>query len=311
MLLSLGPLWSSIAHLTGLGETTTARHRFAIFLITVSSVGFSFAGLVIRSIESATVWQLNLYRSLFMLMVLLGILVAQYGRRIGRAFVRVDSLGIAASLLIGICPIFYVIAMTTTTVANTLFIIATVPFYTAVLAWFFLGERVRSGTWLAMGVAASGIVIMIGEGFAVGSLFGNAMALLVALGFSGFAVIVRRQRNLDMLPTLAIGALITCLISLAMTWEQALVSAHDLLLCFIWGAGISGFLGNWLYIRAARHLAAAEITLLMMTEFVLGPVWVWVFAGEVPGAFTLLGGALVLGALGGRAFSDLRVQRGA
>ena len=45
----------------------------------------------------------------------------------------------------------------------------------------------------------------------------------------------------------------------------------------VWGGVISGFLGNWLFIKAARHLAAAEVTLLMMTEFVLGPVWVWLF----------------------------------
>ncbi len=302
--------WASLGVLTAPGETTPARHRFAILLITLSSVGFSFAGLIIRSIETATIWQLNFYRSFFMGLLLLALAGAQYGRGLGRVFRRIGPLGLIASFLIGIAPIFYVFAMTETTVANALFIIATVPFFTAVLAWLFLAERVRTGTWVAMAAAAAGILVMVGEGLAVGSLFGNAMALLVALLFSCFAVIVRRQRDVDLLPALVLGALFTCVVSLFATGGALAISTHDLLLCLVWGAGISGLVGNWLFIKAARHLAAAEVTLLMMTEFVLGPIWVWLFVAEVPGRYTLIGGALVLGAVAGRAISDIRARPG-
>lgn len=301
--------FKALAALVAPGETTRARHRFAIFLITLSSVGFSFVGLIIRNVVDADSWQLNLYRGLFSMLVLIGLLLAQYGRGAVRSFVRIGPLGAIASLLIGVAPLFYVLAMTATTVANTLFILATVPFFTSVLAWVVIGERVRPGTWLAMALAALGIAVMVGEGIAVGSLFGNLMALGCALSFSCFAVIVRRQRDFDMLPALVAGSLVTCTIALMVSWDRWLIGWHDLLLCVLWGAGISGLLGNWLFIKAARHLPAAEVTLLMMTEFVLGPVWVWVFVGEVPGRYTLLGGVLVLGAVAGRALTDLEGAR--
>jgi drug/metabolite transporter (DMT)-like permease len=294
------------ADLTAPGETTVARHRFAIALITISSIGFSFGGLLVRSMQDATVWQINLYRSFFIICVLLGMLFAQYGSRIGEAFWRIGPLGLLASVMIGFGPVFYLLGMTNTTVANTLFIIATVPFITSVLAWLLLGERVRTGTWLAMSVALFGILMMVGEGIALGAVFGNAMAFSCALVFSIFAVITRRERSIDMLPTLVVGAVLTGAISLVASWPELYLGSSDVLLCFIWGGIVSGLLGNWLFIKAIRHLAAAEITLLMMTEFVLGPLWVLFFIGEVPGRFTILGGILVLGAVGARAAWDLR-----
>jgi len=294
------------ADLTASGATTVARHHFAILLVTVSSIGFSFGGLLVRSMHNSSVWQINLYRSFFMVCVLLGILVAQDGLRIGTAFRRIGPLGWLAGLMIGFGPIFYMLGMANTTVANTLFIIATVPFITSVLAWSILGEKVRPGTWLAMSVALLGISMMVGEGIALGAVFGNVMALCCALVFSVFAVITRRERAIDMLPALIIGGLVTGAISLVMSWPVLYPGTFDVLLCFVWGGVIAGLLGNWLFIKAIRHLAAAEITLLMMTEFVLGPLWVLLFVGEVPSRFTVGGGILVLGAVGARALWDLR-----
>jgi len=295
--------------LTAAGETTPARHRFAIVLITVSSVGFSFAGLVIRSVEQADVWQLNLHRSVFMVAVIVGILIAEHGRQVYSVILGIGRVGLAVGVLIGIGPMLYLLAMMHTTVANTLFILATVPFFTAILAWLFLRERVRRSTWIAIAVAMTGIGIMVAEGISVGALFGNSMALLCALLFSVFAVVARAKRSIDMLPTLVIGGVVTGIIALIVSWPDLNPGLFDIWLCLIWGGLISGFLGNWLFLRAIRHLAAAEVTLLMMTEFVLGPVWVLLFVGEVPGKYTVLGGMLVLGAVGIRAWLDLRRDR--
>ena len=296
---------NSFSELTGPGESTLARHRFAIFLITLSSIGYSFNGLIFRSIEQANVWQINLYRSVMLSVVLLGILYAQNGNAIGSAFRRIGRVGFAAGILQGASPMLFLLAMTTTTVANTLFMLATVPFWTALLARIVLGERVRVGTRVAIAVAAIGIAVMIGEGFALGSPLGNLVALSAALVFSVFAVIVRMKRDIDMTPTLVIGGCSTGVYCLAITYSSLWIGWHDLALCVVWGVVISGFLGNWLFIKASRHLAAAEVTLLMMTEFVIGPLWVWLFVAEIPSAYTLVGGALVLSAVAGRAVTDL------
>ena len=95
-----------------------------------------------------------------------------------------------------------------------------------------------------------------------------------------------------MLPTLLLSSVIIMLIAVVVKSGDLYVPLRDLLLCFLWGAGLSGFV-NWMFIIASRHLAAAEVTLIMLLEFALGPVWVWLFVGETPALGTLAGGALV------------------
>ncbi len=288
------------------GETTLAQHRFAILLITVSSIAFSFSGLLLREIQAANVWQINFYRSIAQTLVVFVLIAAVNRGALLQLVGRVGRYGVLAALLQGILPICFIVSMSNTTVANTLFVISAVPVITALLAWVLLGERVRPSTRVAIAVAMAGIAVMMAEGMAVGSLFGNAMALATALLFSIFAVIVRAHRAVNMLPTIGLGSIVTCVICFAVTGHDLTVSLHDLVLCLIWGAVIAGLFGNILFIAAARHLAAAEVTLLMLTEFVLGPVWVWLFVNEVPTAYTLLGGAVVLSAVTGRALADLR-----
>lgn len=299
-------IFSRVTDLLDAGETTQARHLFAVFLITLSSLGFSFGGLIMRSFENADPWQINFYRSLFLVGVLGAILVRQYGRQSFAVFRPIGKMGIVAGICIGVAPIAYVISLRHTTVANTLFVISAVPFFTAALAWLFLGERVRRGTWVAMIIALVGIGVMVAGGVTAGTVFGNAMALCTALTFSCFAVIVRAHRRLDMLPTLIIGGIVTLLICFGVTYRALWLSMHDILLCLLWGGLIAGLIGNWLFALAARHLPAVEVTLLMLTEFVLGPIWVWLFINEVPDGYTILGGMLVMAAVAGRALADMR-----
>ena len=83
------------------------------------------------------------------------------------------------------------------------------------------------------------------------------------------------------------------------------IPTDDLVLCVLWGGVLSGFT-SVCFIVASRHLAAAELTLFMLLEFALGPVWVWLFVNEIPSRWTLLGGSLVVAAVITRALVELR-----
>jgi drug/metabolite transporter (DMT)-like permease len=183
--------------------------------------------------------------------------------------------------------------------------LSAIPFITAGLARVFLKERLERATLATMAVAAAGIFVMVAEGFGIGSVYGNAMALLTAVGFSSFAVIVRRNRQVDMLPTLLVSGAVVALVSLLARLDDLGISLHDLLLCILWGGVMSG-LANWTFIIASRHLVAAEVTLFMLLEFALGPLWVWLFVGETPTGWTLVGGILVITAVALRAALELR-----
>ncbi len=196
-------------------------------------------------------------------------------------------------------------SMTHTTVANTLFILGAIPFFTAALAWVFLRERPAQATLWAMVIAFAGITVMLGEGFGSGSAYGNLMAMGTAICFSVYTVIVRRNRHVNMLPALLVSTVLIVLVAGVTRYGSLTIPMDDLLLCVVWGGVLSGFT-SVCFIVASRHLAAAELTLFMLLEFALGPVWVWLFVNEIPSRWTLLGGSLVVVAVITRALVELR-----
>ena len=95
------------------------------------------------------------------------------------------------------------------------------------------------------------------------------------------------------------------LIALLFTWDNLFISWNDLLICFILGGLLSATV-NTLFLIAAKHLFAAELTLFMLLEFTLGPIWVWIFVNEVPTFWTLIGGSIVILAVLLKSLSELR-----
>jgi drug/metabolite transporter (DMT)-like permease len=271
----------------------------------VSSTVISFGGLVLRNIDDADSWQINLYRAVALTTVISLILLFQYRRHTLYHIRKVGRAGLVGGAMLSVAGIAFLQAFIHTTIANALFTMSAIPFITAGLAYIFLKERLRRATLITMIAAAAGIFIMMAEGFGVGSAYGNAMALVTAVCFSSFAVIVRRNRQIDMLPTLLVSGMIIALVSLALRVGDLGISLHDLLLCFLWGGVLSG-LATWPFIVASRHLVAAEVTLFMLLEFALGPVWVWLFVAEVPSRATLVGGMLVIASVAVHAFIELR-----
>ena len=148
-------------------------------------------------------------------------------------------------------------------------------------------------TALAIPAAFLGILVMVGGSIAAGAWLGNAFALITVLSFSCFVVILRHNRGRDMQPVLVLGGLVAMLVGTGVTGGQVWVPLHDILLCLLLGCVITGA-GHFMFMMAARILPAAEVTFLMLIEFVLAPLWVWLFINEVPRSTTLIGGLIVL-----------------
>ena len=278
--------------------------KLAILLMIASSVVISFSGLIVRILEVGPL-VMNFYRGMFLMCAVMVLLIVRYR---GATIVRVISVGwsgIIAGIMLAAAAITFLQSLTHTTVANTLFVLAAIPFVTAGLAWIFLKERPNSATLITMVIAFAGIVIMIGEGFTIGAAYGNVMALLTTLSFSIYAVLVRRNRQVDMLPAIMISTLIIMAVVALMRQGELEISRQDLWLCLLWGGVMSGFTSAC-FILASRHIVAAELTIFMLLEFALGPVWVWLFVNESPSRWTLVGGALVICAVLGRSFAEFR-----
>mgnify|MGYP006088595515 FL=1 len=283
----------------------TRSRLIALALMAAGSTTISFGGLVIRNIEQADEWQLVFYRALGMLFSVTVLLTIRYGRHTIFRLRDIGWPGIFGAMLVAIASISFVQSVAHTTVANALFMLCAIPFISAGLARFFLKEALPWRTVITMAIAAAGVAVMLGEGVGAGSIFGNVMGLLTAISFGSYAVIVRWRRDVDMLPTLIVSSLIIMTAGAVVSGGQLDVPLRDIALCLLWGGVLSGF-ANWMFIVASRKLIAAEVTLVMLLEFVFGPIWVWLFVDEVPTQLTLIGGSLVISAVLFRALAELR-----
>ena len=281
------------------------RRIYAMVLLLIGSTVISFSGLVIRNIEQADSWQINFYRSFAFAVTISVVLLFRYGRNASRKLGYIGWQGILASILLAFASIAFLQAITNTTVAATTFTLCCIPFLTAIMAWFSLGERLVKSTLFSMLIASSGILLMFSQGFGSGSLYGNFMAFLCAVGFSFYAVIVRHNRRLEMLPTLILSNGLVMLVALTLRWDNLNILINDLLLCFVLGGLLSATV-NTLFIITSKHLFAAELTLFMLLEFTLGPIWVWLFIKEVPSQWTLIGGSVVILAVLVKSVSEIR-----
>ena len=267
-----------------------------MFYMVVSSVVISFGGLIMRSLETTDPLQISFHRSLSLLGAVIVFLLIRYRRESIQVTRNIGWPGVVGGGLLGCAGLAHLQAMANTTIANSTFILGSIPFFTALFAWVLLKEKLQRRTLVAMLIAAVGLGVMVKEGMQAGAGYGIIMAILTAVCFSVYAVIVRSRRRVQMLPTLIVSSLVIMAFCTIATKGDIKVSYHDALLCIIWGAVLSG-IANFLFLFASRHLAAAEVTLFMLLEFALAPIWVWWVVNETPSLWTVVGGALIMGAV--------------
>jgi drug/metabolite transporter (DMT)-like permease len=205
-----------------------------------------------------------------------------------------------SAVLAGLCAaassVLFILALARVTVANALFMLGITPFIAAIGSQALLGERVPRRAWGAMALASTGVAVMLGSGLALGQLAGNLLALGSATSFAANALLLRANRQTDMLPAVLHAGLFgtgLALVALGALGLSPVVPVRDLLLGLAMGA-VQLSLGLILYTRASRDLPAAELQLVATAELVLAPLWVWIGVGETPNAATLVGGGLII-----------------
>jgi drug/metabolite transporter (DMT)-like permease len=168
-----------------------------------------------------------------------------------------------------------------------------------------------------MTLALSGVAVMVAGSLVIGTVVGNLLALGASLSFAGYNVLLRRGRANDMMPCVVIAGLVAAVISAPVVVATSagpdvfggfVIGARDFALCLAMGT-IQVGLGLTVFTLGARHVPAVELALLSMSELVLAPLWVWLAVGEVPSAFTLTGGAIVMTAIAFQALSGARRRR--
>ena len=264
-------------------------------LIFLGAVSLSFGGLIVKSFEGATLWQILFWRSVFFSLTVLVFLIITYKKKIFNSFYLSGWPGFVAGTILSLGFCGYVIAMYSTTVANTNFIISLQILFLAIFGYFFLKEKISFVTLFSITLAIIGVLIMVGNSLSPGEMSGNLAAFSMPITFAVLIVIVRKYPTVDMVPSQFIAGICCCLIGYFIS-NKIMISHHDIFLGFLAGFFQVGF--GFIFITiGARTTPSAMVGIIMLSESVLGPLWAFLFVSERPSIFSLIGGAIILSAV--------------
>ena len=273
--------------------------KVAIPVVLIAGLFWSFGPYVVRHIDEAqqVPWQYLFTRGIVIFLILNLFLYLEEGKDFFNNYKKVGISGLIGGVGLGIAMISFIYSITNTSAAVTLLCLAAMPFITALLGFMFLKEEISINVWVAISIAAVGILIMAidntGQNTVVGLIFG----LLSSIGFAVFSTTLRWKKETPKFTTVAIAGLFCCFFSGAMIIfndlnflstgkNHALFATHGTLVC----------LGLILYSIGSKHIPAAELTLLSLTEVIGGIFWVWVpllGINEIPSQSTIIGGFFI------------------
>ena len=261
-------------------------------LIFLGALSLSFGGLIVKSFEGATLWQILFWRSLFFSLTVLTFLIITYKSKVLKSFYDSGLPGFIGGLILSIGFCGYVFAMYNTTVANTNFIISLQILFLAIFGFFFLKEKINLVTLISLILAMTGVLLMVGNSLSPGELSGNLAAFTMPITFAVLIMIVRKFPSVDMVPAQFVAGISSCLIGLSLS-PTILISPHDIFLGFLAGFFQIGF--GFIFITiGARTTPSAMVGIIMLSESVLGPIWAFLFVSEIPSLYGLIGGAIIL-----------------
>ena len=270
--------------------------KIAIPVVLFAGLLWSFGPLVVRYMDNPQLvpWQYIFGRGLTIFILLNLYLFFEEGKNFYKNYFKIGLSGLIGGSGLGVAMITFIYSITNTSAAVTLLCLAAMPFFTALLAFLFLKEKISLNVWISIVIATAGILIMALGNTSEKSLIGFVFGLTASIGFSVFSVTLRWRKETPKFTTVAFAgffcvvfssiAIITNdLVFFSSSYNGTLFSLHGTLVCF----------GLILYSIGSKAIPAAELTLLSLTEVVGGIFWVWLplfGINEVPTTNTIIGG---------------------
>jgi len=270
--------------------------KIAIPVVLFAGLLWSFGPLVVRYMDNPQLvpWQYIFGRGLTIFILLNLYLFFEEGKNFYKNYFKIGLSGMIGGSGLGVAMITFIYSITNTSAAVTLLCLAAMPFFTALLAFLFLKEKISLNVWISIVIATAGILIMALGNTSEKSLIGFVFGLTASIGFSVFSVTLRWRKETPKFTTVAFAgffcvvfssiAIITNdLVFFSSSYNGTLFSLHGTLVCF----------GLILYSIGSKAIPAAELTLLSLTEVVGGIFWVWLplfGINEVPTTNTIIGG---------------------
>ena len=276
--------------------TTADNYRKGMLLTTLGVLVICPDTLLLRLIN-VDQWTLLFWRGLLSgAVILVGVLMVAPAK-FAHEVKSVGGTGIVFALMFSLGTVLFIVSISHTSVANSLFIVSTSPLFAAIMARGFLREQVSRQTWVTIAVALAGIGLIASGSIdtEVNSLYGDLAALGTAITMAATFTLARSRREVSMVPAMGVSGLLTAAIALSVALPQP-IPASSLLPLIVMGCVIVP-LAFVLLTLGPRYIPAPQVSLLLLAEAVIGPLLVWYFAAEYPGNRSIAGGIIVLLAL--------------
>jgi len=270
-------------------------HRKGLLLTFIAVLILSPDALLVRLIQT-DIWTLLFWRCLLTGIMMSLFLIVRYRRGFLHSFRAIGWTGLLSALTVTIGSLLFVGSLKHTAAANTLIILAATPVISSLLSWLFLHERIPLRTWLAIFTCFGGILLIFSGSLQSGLLLGDLMALGATAMWGSNLVIIRSGKDVNMIPANVLGNLCVVPIVYFLGAQPLLVAPVDAGLLLLLGTVILP-VSFAMITLGPRYLQAPEVSLILLTETILGPIWVWLALGEVPHSRTLFAGLLILGTL--------------
>ncbi len=279
------------------------NYLFGFFLVVVSGIIWSIGAPLVRFLEDAEIFRLQylLYRGLIITLVILIFVLFREGKNFFHTFRRIDSWSLIGSLVMSVTFFGWIYALTTTTVAITLLMLAVSPILSAFLGYLLLGERLSRSTLTNMLIVVIGITILAWDTDKSTTMIGVIYGFFVALGFAIYTITIRKNPEVPKLLTPALAGFFCMLwasILIIITGGSFEMPAINIGVSMTHGLVVG--IGLILYGLGAKYLPSGELVMLSLLEVVLGIFWAWLPVlgiNEVPTRNTLIGGLVILFAI--------------
>jgi len=275
------------------------NEKIAIPVVLVAGLIWSFGPLVVRYMYEPQLvpWQYIFTRGLTIFMILNLYLFFEEGFNFYKNYFKIGMSGIIGGSGLGIAMVTFIYSITNTSAAITLLCLAAMPFFTALLGFLFLKEKISFNVWIAIVIATVGMIIIALGNTNQNSLIGLIFGMTSSIGFSIFSVTLRWRKETPKFTTVAFAGFFCVIIStifilsngsnfFSSSYNGVMFSFHGTLVC----------MGLILYSIGSKSIPAAELTLLSLTEVIGGIFWVWLplfGINEIPSTNTIIGGFFI------------------
>ena len=259
-------------------------------------------GVFIMSLESLFIkfttispFIFSFYIGFFMFILMISTFVFKEKAVLKNAFNSSMLILIVCAILMGTSNIFFITAIKTTTVANVVIIFGTAALFSALFAYIFFKEKITINIIIASFFMFVGLFVIFNDELEVGSLDGNIYALLCTSLFAMSFVLLSRYKQMDRVLLTALSGLVLSIIAFFFC-EDLAIDLKTLAVVMTMGLLISP-ISRVLLGTGAKYISASEVSLLMIIETIMAPVWVWIFLDEVPSSYTFIGGSIIVATL--------------